>query len=161
MSSYSKNKNHNNNLYIKLNDENYYDIHKKTTDNNLPKNYGNKWSDEDRTILIKLLKESPKLSLDDINNSIISNLAIKLGRTTGGIKGEIKKIVFNRYIQGISVDDISNELNLTYLNVKSMIRLHLDKDCDDEINLLEKENKLLQLKIDNIKLKNKLKNISS
>lgn len=160
MSSYYKNS-HGDDLYIKLNDENFYDINKKSTDVNLPKNFGNKWSDEDRTILIKLLKKSSKLSLDDVNNTVISNLAIKLGRTIGGIKGEIKKIVFNKYIQGISIDDISNELNLTYLNVKSMIKLHLDKDCDNEINLLEKENKLLQLKIDNIKLKNKLKNLIS
>ena len=159
MYSYTKNKEYDNNLYIKLNDENYYDMNKKSIDNNLPKNYGNKWSDEDRMILIKLLIESPKLSLDDINNNIINNLAVKLGRTVGGIKGEIKKIVFDKYIKGNSIDNISEELNLTYFNIKSMIKLHLDKDCDNEINLLEKENKLLKLKIDNIKLKNKLKNI--
>jgi hypothetical protein len=126
MSSYIKNKeSENNNLCIKLTDENYYDVKKKLTDNKLPKNYGNKWSTGDVNLLIDLLQKSQKLPLDDVNNNIINDLAKKLGRSVGGIKGEIKKIVFDRYIKGISINEISEELNLTHLNIKSMIKLHI------------------------------------
>ena len=70
--------------------------------NNLPSNYGNKWSDEEQKTLIKLLKEGNE----------IDKIALQLNRTIGGIKGEIRKIVFNKYIQGEDAEKISKELNI-------------------------------------------------
>jgi hypothetical protein len=115
--------------------------------NNLPCNYGNKWTEEERKILLKLLNEGNE----------IEEIALELSRSTGGIKAEIRKIVFNKYMQGIDIEMISKELNIIYKNIKSIIKFYLDKNCDNEIYTLEKENKLLKLKIENIKLKNELK----
>jgi len=115
--------------------------------NNLPCNYGNKWTEEERKILLKLLNEGNE----------IEEIALELNRSTGGIKAEIRKIVFNKYMQGIDIEIISKELNIIYKNIKSIIKFYLDKNCDNEIYTLEKENKLLRLKIENIKLKNELK----
>ena len=120
----------------------------------LPVNYGNKWSEIEKENLIKLLKESSKL--EDFDKEIITNIANKLGRTEGGIKGEIKKIIYDKYIKGYTIDFIANEFNLNYKYVKSIIKIYLEKDCDADLNILEKENKLLKFKIENIKLRNEL-----
>ena len=119
--------------------------------NNLPSNYGNKWSEEERKILIKLLNEGNE----------IEDIAYELNRSNGGVKAEIRKIVFNKYMQGIDAEIISKELNIIYKNIKSIIKFYLDKNCDNEINVLEKENKLLKLKIENFKLRNELKEFNS
>lgn len=139
----------------------------------VPKKYGSKWTDDDRRKLVNMLKKSSKIivNLDentknDIfeyspnhnsdNDNLIKKIADKLDRTEGGIRAEIKKIVFNDYTRGKTTEQISENLNLTYKNVKSVIKIQLDKECDNEILLLEKENKLLKLKVENKKLKNEL-----
>ena len=53
---------------------------------NMPSNYGNKWTDEERKRLYKLLK----------NNYDVDIIANKLNRSEGGIKAEIRKIVNNK-----------------------------------------------------------------
>lgn len=117
---------------------------------NMPSNYGNKWSDEERKRLIKLLKNSYDIDV----------IATKLNRSEGGIKAEIKKIVYAKYTEGIDAEGISKELNIVYNNVKSMIKVSIDQECENDINNLEKENKLLRLKIENIRLHKKLASIN-
>ena len=117
---------------------------------NMPSNYGNKWSDEERKRLIKLLKNSYDIDV----------IATKLNRSEGGIKAEIKKIVYAKYTEGIDAEGISKELNIVYNNLKSMIKVSIDQECENDINNLEKENKLLRLKIENIRLHKKLASIN-
>lgn len=133
----------------------------------LPTNYGNKWTDEEKNILITMLKNTPKYPLEDnfpsdnnlTKDQVIRQIAEKLGRTEGGIKGEIKKIIFDKYLKGEDPENISKELNLIYKNVKSIIKLYLDKESDNDIAILEKENKLLKLKIENLNLRKTLKEL--
>ena len=115
----------------------------------LPSNYGNKWTDDDRNKLLNYLKEGKEI--DFIANS--------LNRSEGGIRGEIKKIIFTKYLEGDDATKISKEMNIIYKNVKSIIKIHLERDCENEIAILEKENKLLELKIKNLKLRNELKEL--
>ena len=117
---------------------------------NIPKNYGNKWTDEERKKLIKLLKNSYDVNI----------IASKLNRSEGGIKAEIKKLVYAKYIEGNDAEGISKELNIVYNNVKSMIKASIEQECENDINNLEKENKLLRLKIENIRLHKKLASIN-
>lgn len=166
-----------NNRYVEKNAHNDYSdfnnvgfIEKKI---DIPIKYGSKWTDDDRKKLVNMLKNSSKIiiSLDDNtknnifeyspnnnseNNFLIKKIADKLDRTEGGIRAEIKKIIFEDYIRGKTTEQISENLNLTYKNIKSVIKIQLDKECDNEILLLEKENKLLKLKLENKKLKNEL-----
>jgi hypothetical protein len=123
--------------------------------------------------LINMLKNSSKIifNLDNNNKAnifeysptssnegdfLIKEIGKKLDRTEGGIRAEIKKIIFDKYTRGETIEKISELLNITYNNVKSTIKIQLDKECDNEILILEKENKLLTLKIENKQLKNKL-----
>ena len=120
-----------------------------------PENFGNKWTDQDKRILVSMLKDITNKDLD----TNICKIAQTLKRTEGGVKGEIKKIIMDKYLQGESAEDIANTLNILYRNVKSIIKIYLDKDADNEINNLSKENKLLKLKIENIELRKHLKNL--
>lgn len=138
----------------------------------IPINYGSKWTDKDRNELIKLLKnikkekESEKTKIISYDNelelkkTLILEIGNKLGRTEGGIISEVKKIIFNMYMNGDNAENISNELNLTFKAVKSIIKIFIDKECEQEIKSLEKENKLLRLKIENYNLRIELKKIN-
>ena len=142
----------------------------------VPKKYGSKWTDNDKNRLIDMLKNSSKIivNLDDNKadifeyspnsntegDALIREIAKKLDRTEGGIRAEIKKVIFDKYTRGETIEKISETLNLTYKNVKSTIKIQLDKECDNEILILEKENKLLSLKIENKKLKKKIEALS-
>ena len=58
-------------------------------------------------------------------------------------------------------DTIAQELSISFMTIKSIIKNYLLKDTDSTINLLEKENKLLTLKIENIKLKKELEKLTN
>ena len=127
--------------------------------NGLPKKFGTKWLEEEISIVLVMLKKHKIKDLTESNKTII-RIADKLNRSVGGVFGIIKKTVSDRYINGEEIEEIANELNLTFQTVKSIIKSYLIKDSDNIINLLEKENKLLKLKIENIKLKKELKEIN-
>ncbi len=120
-------------------------------DTNKPFNYGAKWTEEERSLVIKYLKRSEE----------IETIAEKLNRSIGGVDAEIQKIVYNKYKDGISSEDISNELNLTFASVQSIIKNMTRKYADQEIAYLEKENKLILLKIENLKLQQELKKLTN
>lgn len=111
-----------------------------------PSNWGAKWTDEEKELLLKYLKKSYD----------IETIAEKLNRSEGGVEAEIKKIIYEKHKDNMSAEDISNELNLTFKSVKHIIKVQTEKNLDKEINILEKENKLLQLQIENIRLKKEL-----
>jgi len=127
--------------------------------NGLPKKFGTKWLEEEISTVLVMLKKHKIKDLTESNKTII-RIADKLNRSVGGVFGIIKKTVSDRYINGEEIEEIANELNLTFQTVKSIIKSYLIKDSDNIINLLEKENKLLKLKIENIKLKKELKEIN-
>lgn len=119
-----------------------------------PKNYGNKWSEEDKTELIKLLNENKNKEIDYV---FIAN---KLGRSEGGVKGEVKKMILSRYLNGEDAEKISIDMNVQYKFVKILIKTYLENEVDSDINNLEKENKLLKLKIENIALRKNIFELS-
>jgi len=119
----------------------------------LPKNYGNKWTDEDKQELILLLKQSVNKEID------YSNIALKLGRSEGGVKGEIKKMIITRYLNGEEADLIAIDMNIQYKFIKILIKSYIDNEIDSDINNLEKENKLLKLKMENMELRKNISNI--
>jgi hypothetical protein len=132
----------------------------KKINKNYPKNYGSKWSDKDKLKLEKYLSSSKYQIFYDSDDILINKLANKFGRTVGGIKAEIRRMVFEKYISGQDPESISKNFNIVYRDVKQIIKLHLERESDNEINILEKENKLLKLRIENIKLRDELKNIT-
>jgi len=131
-----------------------YDSLDNDTNENVPKNYGNKWSDEDKKQLIDFLKQNNNKEIDYLS------IADKLGRSEGGIKGEVKKMIITRYLSGEEADIITLDLNVQYKFVKMLIRSYIDNEIDNEIVSLEKENKFLKLKMENMELRNNIFNLS-
>lgn len=121
---------------------------------NKPKNFGNKWSDEDKKQLVSLLKENKAV---EINYNEIANV---LGRSEGGVKGEVKKMILTRYLNGEEPDLISVDLNVQYKFVKILIKTYIENEIDNDINNLEKENKLLKLKLENMELRKNIFNLT-
>ncbi len=125
----------------------------------LPKNFGNKWTEKDKKKLLSYLTDSKSNISFQSDDPLIIKLATKFSRSVGGIKAEIRRIVFEKYMSGFDIENISFELNIIYRDVKQIIKLHLEKESENEISLLEKENKLLKLRIENIKLRKELNQI--
>lgn len=118
-----------------------------------PLNYGNRWSEEDKN---KLIEQMKIYASNDIN---FEEIAKKLGRTEGGVKGELKKMIIKNYMSGIEVDMIAKNFNLTYKYVKMIIISYLDKEIDVDISNLQKENLYFKLKIENINLRKDMNKI--
>jgi len=116
-------------------------------------NFGNKWTEEERNELINMLKEFNNKELD------IEQIAKKLGRSQGGIKAEIKKMIINKYMQGDDLNKISKELFLEYRFVRNILKYYFEKESEIDTKSLENENKLIKAKIENLKLRKELKDI--
>jgi hypothetical protein len=126
-----------------------------TLDNDfLPKNYGNKWSDEDKASLIDLLKKSTSKEID------YAGIALKLARSEGGVKGEVKKMILKRYLNGEEADLIALDLNVQYKFVKILIKSYIDNEITYDISNLEKENQFLKLKIENMELRKNMQKLT-
>ncbi len=93
----------------------------------LPENYGNKWTDEEKNQLIKLLKTKKDVLQEDkyslTKYDVLSKIAKKLRRSEGGIICEIKKLVLIRYMSGEELEKICNDLNLVYKNTKMVLNI--------------------------------------
>ena len=134
----------------------------KTKSNSIqyPKNYGNLWTDKERDKILKYLKKNNFNETNEIFDEIvIIKLAKKLERTEYGIKEEIKKMIFNEYLEGFKYDKISEKFNIPETNIKLLIKLFIKKNGKKYLNSIEYENTLLKLKIENIKLKKELEEL--
>jgi hypothetical protein len=141
-------------------EESFDKLEKELDNKNIyPKNYGSKWSDSDKKKLLKYLSNSQYKIFYDSDDIMINKLASKLKRSVGGIKAEIRRIIFEMYMDGSDPEIISSELNIIYRDIKQIIKLHLEKESINEISIVEKENLLLKLRIENIKLRNELKEL--
>ena len=121
-------------------------------DINKPKNFGTKWTCQEREILLNSLSKD-----NDIDENIIA-ISIKLERSEGGIRGEIRKMIISRYLIGDDIDTISDDMSISITYIKMTIKNYLDKDAEADIIILKRENELLKLRLENAKLQNDLKN---
>lgn len=154
---------------FELNDEEneLYDLEKelilKTKSNSIsyPKNYGNTWIDEERIIILNLLKNN-NLKYDSglFNELSIIDIAKKLQRTEYGVREEIKKMIFMDLLNGNNYKKISEKFNIPESNIKLILKLYIEKNSKKIINSMELENYLLQLQIQNIKLKKELEKLN-
>ena len=57
-------------------------------------------------------------------DKIIYTISTKLGRSNNSILNEIKKIIFNKFLEGKEYEEISNELNIEEENIYLIIRIY-------------------------------------
>lgn len=140
--------------------ENELVLKSKTNSILYPKNYGMLWTDAERMKIIKYLNKNKfekKYGLFDELNII--DIAKKLERTEYGVKEEIKKIIYNEYINGMNYQKISQKLNIPESNIKLILKIYIEKNGKKLINILEYENRLLNLQVENIKLRKELEEL--
>ena len=123
-----------------------------STNNTKPKNFGSKWTDNERDILLNMISKE-----NDVDENIIA-ISIKLERSEGGVRGEIRKMIIFRYLMGDDVETISDDMNIPITYIKMIIKNYLEKDAVTDIVILKRENELLKLRLENAKLQNSLKN---
>lgn len=127
---------------------------------NYPKNYGNVWTEGERNKVIKYLKKKNQSTNQNLFlDSVITEIATKLERTESGVKEEIKKMIFNECIGGKDYLEISIKYNICESGIKIIYKQYIDKHGKKYYDSIELENKLLKIKIENIKLKNELKEL--
>jgi len=131
----------------------------KTSNNTMvyPKNYGNFWSDKERKVILKNLNKNQDKNHEGLfDETSITKIAQKIERTEHAVKEEIKKMIFNDFINGYDYSFIENKFNTKKKNNKIIIKSYLEKNGKKIINLMETENKIISLQLENIKLKKEL-----
>ena len=121
------------------------------------KNSGKFWNKKDRKSIIKILNKNNDKVENIYTDKIIYTISTKLGRSNNSILNEIKKIIFNKFLEGKEYEEISNELNIEEENIYLIIRIYDEKLVNKQINIFEKQNKLLRLKLENINLRTEIK----
>jgi len=123
----------------------------------IPKNNGKFWNKKDKKMIIKILNKNNEKIENIYTDKIIYTISNKLGRSNNSILNEIKKIIFNKFLEGKEYEEISNELNIEEENIYLIIKLYDERLINKQINFFEKQNKLLKLKLENIDLRKEIK----
>lgn len=148
-------------ISINKDTDNYFRDSDSITIENKPTKYGTAWLEEDRIKLIEIIhnhnNKHDKNKHFIENTKLMNKLVKNLERSEGGIKSEIKKIIFNKYLDGNTFESISKEFNTNPSIIISLYNQYLDKNSDKKIDLLEKENKILKLRLENKKLLDELR----
>lgn len=144
----------------KLENELYAKSH---SSKNYPKNYGNFWSNDERKIILNCLKKNTNFNNSSLyDDEIILKIAKKTERSEVGVKEEIKKMIFNDYIEeSYSLSQLSTKYNIPEQNIKILIKIYLEKYGKKSLYPIEIENRILKCKIENIKLKKELIELSN
>lgn len=142
----------------KLENELYIKSH---SSKNYPKNYGNFWNDDERKIILNYLKKNSNFNNSSLyDDEIILKIAKKIERSETGVKEEIKKMIFNDYIEEFySLTQLSTKYNIPETNIKVLIKIYLEKYGKKCLYPIEIENRILKYKVENIKLKKELKDL--
>lgn len=129
----------------------------KTGTTQCPKNYGRLWTDDEREKILECLEKNNYTGDTDLfDEKVIGEISKELERTDYGIREEIKKMIFNDYVQGIDYETISDKFNIPLNVTKVILKFYIEKNSSKIIKQMENENKILQLYVENAKLKKEL-----
>lgn len=146
-----------NNL-INKNNNNKEDYEIEINSYNNPKNSGKIWTDKERTKILKILNKEDQI--DNIfTDKIIYTIAEKLERTSNSILSEIKKTIIKDFFNGNDINNISKKFNINEENINLIIKISSDDEINKQCLFFKKQNKLLRLKLENIKLRKELKEL--
>lgn len=97
----------------KYNGKGYWDfIRIKNKDTNYPSNMGQKWNNEEESMLLEEIN----------NNTDIEIIAQKHGRTIGGITSRLRKIAYEMYLNNISIEEIIKLTKLEHNCIEQIIQ---------------------------------------
>ena len=127
-------------------------------DKEYPSNMGQKWSDEEETLL-----------LEEINNNIdIEKIAQKHNRTIGGINSRRQEIAYKMYLKKVSIEEIIKRTKLDYNFIEQTIQKRQNNNSKkiktkeiDNVFISINKNDYVELQNDVTKMKNDIKVIKN
>jgi hypothetical protein len=136
----------------KYNNKGYWDMVRiSNEDKEYPSNMGQKWSNEEETLL-----------LEELNNNIdIETIAQKHSRTIGGINSRRQEIAYKMHLKNVSIEEIIRLTKLDYVCIKQTIEKKQNNNSK-KIKTKETDNVFISInKNDYIELQNDLKRIKN
>jgi hypothetical protein len=120
-------------------------------DKEYPSNMGQKWSDEEETLL-----------LEELNNNIdIETIAQKHSRTIGGINSRRQEISYRLYLKNVSIEEIIKQTKLDYNCIEQTIQKRQNNN-QKKIKTKEIDNVFISInKKDYVDLQNDVKNMKN
>ena len=120
-------------------------------DKEYPSNMGQKWNDEEETLLLQELN-------DNIDISIIAQ---KHNRTIGGINSRRREIAYKMYLKNVSIDEIIRQTKLDNNSIEETIKKRQNNNSK-KIKTKEVDNVFISInKNDYIELQNDVKNMKN
>ena len=136
----------------KYHNKDYWDMVRiSNEDKEYPSNMGQKWNDEEETLLLQQLN-------DNIDISIIAQ---KHNRTIGGINSRRREIAYKMYLKNVSIDEIIRQTKLDNISIEETIKKRQNNNSK-KIKTKEVDNVFISInKNDYIELQNNVKNIKN
>ena len=131
----------------------YWDMVRITNeDKEYPSNMGQKWTDEEETLL-----------LEELNNNVdIGTISQKHSRTIGGINSRCQEIVYKMYLKNLSIEEIIKRTKLDYNCIEQAIQKKRQNNNSKKIKTKEIDNVFISInKNDYIELQNDVKKIKN
>jgi len=120
-------------------------------DKEYPSNMGQKWNDEEETLLLQELN-------DNIDIEIIAQ---KHNRTIGGINSRRREIAYKMYLKNISIHEIIRQTKLDNNSIEETIKKRQNNNSK-KIKTKELDNLFISInKNDYIELQNDVKNMKN
>ena len=122
------------------------------SDKELPSNVGQKWSDNEETLL-----------LEELNKNIdIETIAKTHNRTMGGINSRRKEIAYKMFLKNVSIDEIMKKTKLDEESIKQKIdykQNYNSKKITEPKKSILLESEIAEMKNDIKELKNTIKEL--
>ena len=136
----------------KYHNKDYWDMVRiSNEDKEYPSNMGQKWNDEEETLLLQQLN-------DNIDISIIAQ---KHNRTIGGINSRRREIAYKMYLKNVSIDEIIRQTKLDNISIEETIKKRQNNNSK-KIKTKEVDNVFISInKNDYIELQNDVKNMKN
>ena len=140
-------------------DDKYWDMVRiSNEDKEYPSNMGQKWSDEEETLL-----------LEELNNNIdIETIAQKHSRTIGGINSRRQEIAYKMYLKNLSIEEIIKQTKLDYNCIQQTIQKRQNNNSKkiktkelDSVFISINKNDYIELQNDVKKMKTDIKEIKN
>jgi hypothetical protein len=121
-------------------------------DKEYPSNMGQKWTDEEETLLLEEL----------YNNIDIQTIAQKHNRTIGGIEARRQYIAYKMYLKKMSTEEIIDKTKLDHNSIKQTIEKRQKNNSKKHTNTKEIDNILISInKNDYLLLQNDVKQMKN
>jgi hypothetical protein len=128
----------------------------KNPDQEYPSNMGQKWSDEEETLLLEELSK----------NIDVETISKKHGRTVGGIHSRCREIAYKMYLKNVSMEEIIKQTKLDEESIMQAIKRRKHNNTQEikqpkQTNNTQKIKQPTSIEHDIAEIKNEIKELKN